>query len=243
MFPARFTAQDEYAQDRFASDNVLYLPGDVPAQLPRNEQAPSWLKCLLNDVGFGILILDPDLNVCFCNDSAKAALDAAGFGRLLTIPAETTQAGQDAIKSSGCTDLKRFFSSAKLAVKGQRKLILLGEGTNQIAAALSPINLGEQYAQHGVLVTTERKTVCEAISLWAYGRVQGLTSGELKVLEFLANGQEPKQVAGSLKISLSTVRTHIRSIVSKTDSSSMRDLLLRVAKLPPIRTLPCCITA
>ena len=242
MFPARFTAKDEYAQDRFASDNVLYLPGDVPAQLPRNEQAPSWLKCLLNDVGFGILILDPDLNVCFCNDSAKAALDAAGFGGLLAGLTGTTQAAHDAIKSSGCTDLKKFFLSAKLAVKGQRKLILLGEGANQIAAALSPINLGEQYAQHGVLVTTERKTVCETISLWAYGRVQGLTSGELKVLEFLAIGQEPKEVAGSLKISLSTVRTHIRSIVSKTDSSSMRDLLLRVAKLPPIRTLPCCIS-
>jgi DNA-binding NarL/FixJ family response regulator len=241
MFPARFTAKDEYAQDRLESDIVLHLPTDQAAHLPRNNQAPGWLKCLLNDVGFGILILDPDLNVCFCNDNAKAALDAAGFGRLLTNLAETTQADHDAIKSSASSELKKFFSSAKLAVKGQRKLILLGEGTNQIAAALSPINLGEQYAQHGVLVTTERKTVCETISLWAYGRVQGLTSGELKVLEFLANCQEPKEVAGSLKISLSTVRTHIRSIVSKTDSSSMRDLLLRVAKLPPIRTLPCCI--
>jgi DNA-binding CsgD family transcriptional regulator len=238
MFPARFTAQDENAQDHTNGSIPSNLSAYLPADLPHDNKAPSWLKCLLNDVGFGILILDPELRVCFCNDSARVALMGAGFESLLRSHTEIDS--DDLEPSKDRADIKKFVSCAKLAVKGQRKLILLGEGENQVAAALSPINLGAEYSQHGVLVTTERKTVCETISLWAYGRVQGLTAGELKVLDFLANGQEPKEVASSLKISVTTVRTHIKSIISKTESSSLRDLLLRVARLPPIRTLPCC---
>jgi hypothetical protein len=99
MFPARFTAKDEYAPDRFTSDIVLNLP--APHQAPPLQQdgeTPGWLKCPLNDVGFGILILDPDLNVCFCNDSAKTALDAAGFADLLVGPAETSKEVADSLK-------------------------------------------------------------------------------------------------------------------------------------------------
>jgi DNA-binding CsgD family transcriptional regulator len=240
MFPARFTALDEYTQERGDGGLSRNLNAYFPADLPHNNKAPSWLKCLLNDVGFGILILDPELTVCFCNDSARVAIVAAGFESLLRPVEKMASDINDSVESKDRPDVKQFLSCARLAVKGQRKLILLGEGENQIAAALSPINLGEQYSQHGVLVTTERKTVCETISLWAYGRVQGLTSGELKVLDHLATGQGPKAVADSLKISVTTVRTHIKSIISKTESSGLRDLLLKVAKLPPIRTLPCC---
>jgi DNA-binding CsgD family transcriptional regulator len=261
MFPARFTDQDEYAPDRLgglsASLNSPVI-GAVSSHLaaatthaqfvagfPGSNQAPSWLKCLLNDVGFGILILDPELNVCFCNDSAKLALQGAGFESLLWVPgpghlASGVTKSQITVRESDRPDIRKFLACAKLAVKGQRKLILVGEGLNQLALALSPINLGEQFPQQGVLVTTERKTVCESLSLWAYGRVQGLTAGELKVLDYLAIGQEPKEVADSLKISLTTVRTHIKAIISKTHATNLRDLLLRIAKLPPIRTLPCC---
>lgn len=238
MFPARFTDQAEYAQDHTGGSLTSNLNAYLPVDVPQNNKAPSWLKCLLNDVGFGILILDPELRACFCNDGARAALTSVGAESLLSLDIEMES--EDHAASKDRADIKQFLSYAKLAVTGQRKLVLLGQGDIQIAAALSPISLGEHYRQHGVLVTTERKTVCESISLWAYGRVQGLTAGELKVLDFLANGQEPKEVANSLKISVTTVRTHIKSIISKTASSSLRNLLLRVAKLPPIRTLSCC---
>ncbi len=238
MFPARFTEKDEHAQAHADGSLTSNLNAYLPVDLPQNNKAPSWLKCLLNDVGFGILILDPELRVCFCNDSARVALNSVGFDSVLCDDLEMDS--DEPASGKVRADIKKFLSCARLAVTGQRKLILLGQGDIQIAAALSPINLGEHYRQHGVLVTTERKTVCETISLWAYGRVQGLTAGELKVLDFLANGHEPKEVANNLKISVTTVRTHIKSIISKTESSSLRNLLLRVAKLPPIRTLSCC---
>jgi DNA-binding CsgD family transcriptional regulator len=235
MFQAHFTDKDYDSPARLEGE--LEIPQDRGQEkdVPSLNQAPSWLRCLLNDVGFGILILDPDLKVCFCNDIASTALEGAGFGYLTqaAVPIAKSAEGRDP------ADIKKFLSFAKLAVKGQRKLLLLGQDDHQIAVALSPISLCEGFEQNGVLVTTERKTVCETLSLWAYGRVQGLTAGELKVLHSLATGHEPKVVAESLRISVTTVRTHIKSILNKTDEPSIRGLLLRVAKLPPIRTLPC----
>jgi hypothetical protein len=227
MFQAQFSLQDEYAPARIVDDSER--------QLPNPNQAPSWLRCLLNDVGFGILILDPDLKPCFCNDTADLALRSAGYASLIEAPSAevTAQEGKDRV------DIRKFIACARLAAKGQRKLILLGHGERQIAAAFAPIHLGEEFERQGVLVTIERKTVCEVLSLWAYGRVQGLTSGELKVLDFLAKGQEPKLVATSLKISVTTVRSHIKSILNKTEEPTIRGLLLRIAKLPPIR--PCLV--
>lgn len=193
-------------------------------------QAPQWLKSLLNDVGYGILLLDPELRLCYCNDSAKQVLNEVGLGKLLDGALPPFSPGRP------CQD---FYAAARLAAAGQRKLIMLGRGENQFAAALSPIKLNDQGTEGGVLVTTERKTICESISLWAYGRVQGLTASEIRVLEHLSGGMEPKFIATTLSVSVTTVRTHIKSMIDKTDSSNMRDLLLKISRLPPIRTMPC----
>jgi DNA-binding CsgD family transcriptional regulator len=195
--------------------------------------APTWLQSLLNDVGFGVLILDPDLNVCFSNTDAKSALLAIGM-RLLSIGSSVTEI-ERSHQNVAC--INKFLSNAKLVSKGQRKLVIFGYGDSKVALAMSPIKLDCNALDYGVMVTMERKNVCETISLWAYGKVQGLTPGELKVLQQLAEGQDPKFVAENLKISVATVRTHIRSMVNKTESSSMRNLLMKVAKLPPIRVL------
>jgi Bacterial regulatory proteins, luxR family len=195
--------------------------------------APVWLRSLLDDVGFGVLILDAQLNVCFRNEDAKATLSAIGVGDLVVGSAITISKREN--QNTSCTS--KFVINAKLAARGHRKLVIFGDRDNQVAIAMSPIQLEGQCTEFGVIVTMERKTVCETISLWAYGKVQGLTPGELKVLQQLADGQDPTAVAETLKISVTTVRTHIRSMVSKTDSSCMRSLLMKVAKLPPIRTL------
>lgn len=192
--------------------------------------APDWLRALLDDVGYGIMILDTQLRVVFCNDSAKGVLRDAGLSTLMEV------SGGSRYYESAC---REFRSSAALASQGQRKLILVGDQNQQFAFAFSPLRIGDSATQGAVLVTTEKRRVCEALSLWAYGRVQGLTATEIRVLEELATGHEPKSVAGRLNVSVTTIRTHIKSMLEKTDCSSMRDLLLRISRLPPIRTIPC----
>jgi hypothetical protein len=193
--------------------------------------APLWLRSLLNDVGFGVLILDPELGVCFSNEDAMAALAIIG------IDTHSCDGKVNGLSQSNTAkeNLSKFLATARQAAKGQRKLVIFGDHNNQVALAMSPILLEGRPFEFGIMVTMERKTVCERSSLWAYGKVQGLTPGELKVLQQLANGEDPKLVAENLNISVTTVRTHIRSMVSKTESSCMRGLLMKVAKLPPMR--------
>ena len=50
----------------------------------------------------------------------------------------------------------------------------------------------------------------------------------------LSRGQEPKRVASSMQLSIETVRSHIKAILGKALANNLRELLLRVATLPPI---------
>jgi DNA-binding CsgD family transcriptional regulator len=211
----------------------LAIPISREGRIPTEEQPQTWLHGLLNEVGFGILILNEQFEVHFCNHSARQALVAAG---LSCLGGQGTAVYGD---SAGLHSRKinEFYAQAKLAAKGQRKFVLLGEGVDQIVVALSPINLAEQFLQPGVLVTTERKSVCKSSSLWAYGKALALTASELKVLHLLADGDEPKIVAENLKVSVTTVRSHIRSIIDKTASANLREVLLKVSKLPPMSSV------
>jgi DNA-binding CsgD family transcriptional regulator len=211
----------------------LAIPVAKEDRFATEEQPQTWLHCLLNEVGFGILILNEQLEVHFCNHTARQALGKVGLSCL---------SGHDSDTSGECLGLHRrkiseFYAQAKLAAKGQRKFVLLGDDVDQIVVALSPINLGEQYLQFGVLVTTERKSVCKSSSLWAYGKALALTASELKVLHLLADGDGPKIVAENLKVSVTTVRSHIRSIIDKTASANLREVLLKVSKLPPMSSV------
>lgn len=193
-----------------------------------------WLRGLLNDVGFGIAIFNERLELCFLNERARMAFQACGIADQM----DTTAVAGDR-RSPLFQD---FCRNARLASEGHRRLILLGDGAHQFAAAFSPLYLDDTAAGSGVLVTTERRRLCEASSLWAFARSQGLTSAEMRVLEELMAGHEPKNIAQRLDVSVTTIRTHIKSLLNKTDSGSMRGLLLRIAKLPPIRPVANVVT-
>jgi DNA-binding CsgD family transcriptional regulator len=209
---------------------------DTPSFLERRESSPvtqnadGWLRRLLNEVGFGVLILDVNLEVYFCNEIARNAFVEIGLQQILHFKGSESRA-------SNCLSTlpsKPFYDHAKRALQGERKLVILGEGGRQVMVALSLINLGGEHLKRGLLVTTERKSVCKDGSLWAYGKALGLTSGELRVLGLLGTGQDPKVVAKNLQVSVTTVRSHIRSIIGKTDSSNLRDVLFKLSKLPPM---------
>ena len=59
-----------------------------------------------------------------------------------------------------------------------------------------------------------------------FGRRHGLTSAEQRVLARLVEGQSPRSVAASLRISVHTVRAHLAHIFAKTNSRNQRELLV-----------------
>ena len=62
-----------------------------------------------------------------------------------------------------------------------------------------------------------------------YASDDGLTERELQVLIKVSQGATDKEIADALTISLNTVKTHIRNILSKLHVSTRREAA-RVAK-------------
>ena len=57
----------------------------------------------------------------------------------------------------------------------------------------------------------------------------GLTSTEGRVALELLRGQELQEIARTLEVSVFTVRSHVRSTLSKTGARNLRDLVRRLA--------------
>ena len=54
------------------------------------------------------------------------------------------------------------------------------------------------------------------------------------VLGFLCQGHSAPEIARHMQVAVSTIRSHVRSLCAKTRSSGVRDLVNRVAVLPPV---------
>jgi DNA-binding CsgD family transcriptional regulator len=86
------------------------------------------------------------------------------------------------------------------------------------------------------LLLMGKRTVCERLSVQWFARTHALTPTETRVLEALCEGDDPREVAARHAVGMATVRSQIRSIRLKTGAESIRELVRRVAVLPPMRS-------
>ncbi|MGY0196789.1 helix-turn-helix transcriptional regulator [Leptothrix sp. BB-4] len=114
---------------------------------------------------------------------------------------------------------------------GRRGLVPVGDPSRPQTVAVVP--LGGSSVQ-GVLLVFGKAQMCEALSVDHYARVHGLTHAEGMVLAALCDGDTPAEVAQRFGVAVSTVRTQIAAIRQKTQSGSIRELVRRIAVLPPI---------
>ena len=69
-------------------------------------------------------------------------------------------------------------------------------------------------------------------SLRVFGEMYRLTSSELKLLEALMQGKTINEYAKIAHLSLSTVRSHMKSLLNKTITSRQVDLLALLCRVP-----------
>jgi DNA-binding CsgD family transcriptional regulator len=84
-----------------------------------------------------------------------------------------------------------------------------------------------------------RSAVCDSLMLCFFARSHGLTPTEEQVLGILCEGYSAPEAARQLNVAVSTVRSHVRSLCAKTQCSSVRELVGRVAVLPPVAPAFC----
>lgn len=72
-----------------------------------------------------------------------------------------------------------------------------------------------------------------------FQRLHGLTEAEQSILNGLVQGMKPKQIARERDVSQCTVRTQIRSVLSKARARSVSELLAQISELPPVFPSDC----
>jgi DNA-binding CsgD family transcriptional regulator len=119
-------------------------------------------------------------------------------------------------------------------VHGRRSLVRLEamEGLPLLVAVVPVRTAAGESPRCAVMFS--RQGMCDALMLGFYARRYGLTPAEEQVLAVLCEGLSAPQAAKRLQVAVSTVRSHVRSICIKARSNGVRELIVRVAKLPPM---------
>ena len=191
------------------------------------EPASDWQLRLLDELDYGIVVLDWDGHVLYVNQAARAQLRVA---RALRIERGTlvATAARDA------SLLQRAVHAA--AVQGRRRMVRVGTGAGQMELGVVPGPHCPGANSHRVMVMLSRQQLCEPLSTYGFARDHGLSPTETRVLQLLCEGRQPLAIAEHQGVTIATVRTQIASIRTKTDSANIGELIQRVARLPPIRS-------
>ncbi len=176
---------------------------------------------LLDQVGCGICVVDESMQMVYSNSRAREMRFAQWFddsGRL------EIKAG-----NSGALQMRAAIASALF---GKASIMQLFDAGTCVVIALSPIDM--EHHDRAVLITSERVHLLQSATFQVYAKALRLTPKEIEVLVELTRGRQPKVVANDMNLSIETVRSHIKSLLGKASAGCLRELLLRVATLPPI---------
>lgn len=184
-----------------------------------------WLADMLDEIDYGMILVAGQGRLLHANSCARGRLRAADGLRIESGRVTACEPRDRAELASAIHDA---------ATRGLRRLVQVAGTTQPVPVAVMPMrDAGSGEAR--ALVTMSRSHVCEPLSTDCFARGHGLTHTECRVLHALCAGHSPAGIAAALGVALSTVRTHIGTIRAKTGAPTVRELLRRVAQLPPMR--------
>lgn len=187
--------------------------------------SPALLDLVLDELAYGVAVATGEGELLHANQAARHELDrrrSLGLhnGRLRVRLPDDAKVLQDALAK---------------AVNGKRSLISLGSAeAGRVSLAVVPVRRDPEAGPAHAALLFSRPSVCGSLMLFFFARSHALTSTEENVLAILCQGYSAPQVAEQLHVAVSTVRSHVRSLCAKTRSSGVRELVNRVAMLPPV---------
>lgn len=193
----------------------------------RPDDGTDWRFELLNEVDYGIVVLDWDGRVLYVNQSARSQLRRTQALRLERGELLATSPRDASLLAGAVRDA---------AVQGLRRMVRVGTLPQPLALAVVPGPHCPGPNRHRVLVMLPRHQLCEPLSTYGFARDHGLSAAETQVLQLLCDGRQPIEIAEAQRVAIATVRTQIASIRIKTDTTTVGELIQRVARLPPIRS-------
>lgn len=182
---------------------------------------------VLDEIDYGLLLVNDEAQALHVNHVARAELDAAH-------PLQLLDRSLRARASADAVPLHDALTSA--CRHGLRRMVTLGEGVQRVSLAVVPLpaDTAAGHRRRPALILLGKRRVCEDLSIEAFARFVGLTPAETVVLKALCGGDRPAAIALRLGVALSTVRSQVGSIRAKAGASSVAVLMRQVAVLPPM---------
>ena len=183
----------------------------------------------LDEIDYALILVDERGTVAHANHRAQCDLQD---GRL--------RLDRGRLYAAQASQQMPFQTALERARRGTRSLVDLSadETRPQASQMYALIPFGAGRAGSGgaspVLVVSGRQCLSEALSTQFFAARFGLSRSEQAVLQGLVTGLSAEEVALDRGLAVSTVRSQIKDIRRKTQCRSMRDLLAKVAMLPPV---------
>ncbi|MCX7227620.1 MAG: helix-turn-helix transcriptional regulator [Burkholderiales bacterium] len=187
------------------------------------EIPPALLHQLVDALDFGVMLLETDGRVRYANRPARVALGANDVLGLT----------EDRLTLHGPQQQRAFLRALAEVADDRPRMLCLGGGVPGTKLAL--VRWRREADGSAVLLATlqtgERQ---HWPALRAYARERRLTEGETDVMQQLVLGDRPPQIAARRGSSEGTVRSQIKSLLEKTGTHSMRELVVEALHLPPM---------
>lgn len=212
-----------FTATRFAND----LACRTPANPQRSTPDPEFAWRALEEIDYGLILVNPDAVVQHANHLARHELARALFLRI----------DQDRVTSQSPHQGEEVARGIRLAARGRRQMLSLRHGKESLAVACVPLFQPYEGESASVLLMLARRTGAGNLALSFFAREHRLSPTEEAVLRGLCDGLDVQEIAVAHGVCESTLRTQVRSLRDKTDSNSIRQLVQRVAALPPV--VPC----
>jgi DNA-binding CsgD family transcriptional regulator len=183
------------------------------------------LALALDEMDYGVVLLDDAFRVIYANYQART--DLAELHPLQLLGEELR-----VLRPADQRPLEEALLAA--ARRGIRRLVSLGEGEQQVSVSVVPLSLDGNWNAPALMLALGRRQVCANLTVQGFSRLHRLSPGEEQVLQALCMSVSPSEIARRHGVALSTVRTQITNIRTKTGTDSIRALVHQVSMLPPL---------
>ena len=199
------------------------LPFSLAADAPP-DAGFDLLALLFDELAHGVLVVNAHGRILHANRAALRELD-----RRTVLCGERGE-----LKVLAPADARQFQAALAKAVHGRRGLIRLMPQEGGFALALVPLHVQAGIPCERIALYMSRAGVAESGVFGAFARSHRFTRTEEQVLSLLCQCLSTPEIAVQMKVAVSTVRSHVRSLCAKTATGGVRELVNRVAILPPI---------
>jgi DNA-binding NarL/FixJ family response regulator len=210
---------------------TTFFANDVPTRAPRhaerNTPDPEFAWRALEEIDYGLMLVSPDGRVQHANHLARHEVARARFLRI----------ERGMVTSQSPQQTEEVARGIRLAARGRRQMLSLRHAKESLPVACVPLFQPYEGESASVLLMLARRPGSKNLALSFFAREHRLSPTEEAVLRALCDGLDVHEIALAHGVCESTLRTQVRSLRDKTDSGSIRQLVQRVAALPPV--VPC----